>query len=47
MSLAVTRDSCEVPNCLMTVGRAATAVNTINKGIMTAKADLRGIPQIL
>lgn len=47
MSPALTRDSWEVPSCLVTVGITATAVKTINKGMITAKADFRGIPQSL
>lgn len=47
ISPALTRDSWEVPSCLMTVGMVATAVKTITRGMMTAKADFRGMPQSL
>lgn len=47
ISPAFTRDSWEKLSCLIMVGIAVTAVKTIRRGIMTAKADLRGIPQIL
>ena len=47
MSPALTRDSWEVPSLLVTVGMTAMAVKTINKGMMTAKADFRGMPQSL
>lgn len=47
MSPALTRDSWEVPSCLVMVGMTAMAVKTINKGMMTAKADFRGMPQSL
>jgi len=47
ISPALTRDSWEVPSCLMMVGIVATAVKTITRGMMTAKADFRGMPQSL
>ena len=47
ISSALTRDSLEVPSCLIIVGMAVMAVKTINEGMIMAKADLIGIPQSL